>query len=143
MTKGPKEVKVKAAPKYVTGVTKSQGDEEYTSNIKAIGSKQLARAFGMNMGMSAVQQDVLNDLEAKYAVADGVREFVDLGTQVICHLIMQAAIHADNGAQAKAGLPFIKSTAVMLRSTNSSIVKMLDAQTLLQSLAAPRLQTMR
>ena len=125
--KGPKEVKVIAAPKYVTGVTKSQGDEEYTSNIKAFGSKQVARAFGMNMGMSAVQQDVLNDLEAKYGRGDGVREFVDLATQVVCHLIMQAAIHAENGAEAKSGLFYIKNLALDSLIQKPSISGMVDA----------------
>jgi hypothetical protein len=125
--KGPKEVKIKAAPKYVTGVTKSQGDEEYASNIRAFGSKQLARAFGMNMGMSAVQQEILNDLEAKYGSGDGVREFVDLSTQVICHLLIQAATFAVEGTDAKAALPFIYDFAMNKLESTDSISSMLDA----------------
>jgi len=124
--KGLKEVKIKAAPKYVTGVTKSQGDEEYVSNIKAFGSKQLARAFGVNMGMSALQQDILNQLEAKYGSGEGVREFVDLATQVICHLLIQAATHATDGTVSKEALPFIKGYAMHLILSKPSIKDMLD-----------------
>ena len=127
--KGPKEVKVKDAPKYVTGVTKSQGDEEYASNIRAFGAKQLGRAFGMNMGMSAVQQGVLNDLEAKFGSGDGTREFVDLATQVTCHLLIQTAVHANNvtdltGAN---GLPAIRKAIVDEIIAKNSIKAGIDA----------------
>lgn len=119
--RGAKEVKVKDAPKYVTGVTKSQGDEEYASNIRAFGSKQLVRAFGMNMGMSAIQQQVLNELEGKYGSGSGTREFVDLATQVICHLLIQSATHMKS-ANGKDGLPYILKTALdELKSTNSLV----------------------
>lgn len=134
--KGPKEVKVKDAPKYVTGVTKSQGDEEYASNIRAFGAKQLGRAFGMNMGMSAIQQGVLNDFEAKFGSGAGTREFVDLATQVTCHLLIQAAIHMQNVSEmgdTTRGLVPLRDKIVAAIENRSSIVAGIDAAETLQS----------
>jgi hypothetical protein len=134
--KGPKEVKVKDAPKYVTGVTKSQGDEEYASNIRAFGSKQLGRVFGMNMGMSAIQQEVLNTLEAKFGSGAGTREFVDLATQVTCHLLIQAATHLDNVTamgDATTGLKALKDAIVTAIESRSSIVAGIEAAEGIQS----------
>lgn len=125
--KGPKEVKVKAAPKYVTGVTKSQGDEEYKQNLKAFGSKQLARSFGMNMGMLAVQQDVLNSLEGHFGSGGETREFVDLATQVICHLLIQCATYATDSGDLRNGLVSIRDLAVSEVESSSSISAMLKS----------------
>lgn len=122
---GPKEIKIQAAPKYVKGVTKSQGDEEYASNVRAFGAKQLGRAFGMNMNMSAVQQQVLNSFEAKYGSGDNVREFVDLATQVVVHILIQGATHA--GAKDIKQLPEARDLLVSEIIAENSIVKGLEA----------------
>jgi hypothetical protein len=122
---GPKEIKIQAAPKYVKGVTKSQGDEEYASNVRAFGAKQLGRAFGMNMNMSAVQQQVLNSFEAKYGSGDSVREFVDLATQVVVHILIQGATHA--GAKDIKQLPEVRDLLVNEIINDNSIVKGLEA----------------
>ena len=132
--RGPREVKIKIAPKYVEGVTVSQGDEQYRSNIRAFGAKNLAKAFGPNKGMSALEQQTRLDLEQHFSNASGMRDYVNLCTQAICHLVIQGAINMTSASPASDLVGGYNALLAELKgATNGSLVQALSN---LDSLAA-------
>lgn len=96
--RGPQKVKLVIPPMYVPEYTKSQGDSEYASNIRAFGAKQLQRAFGANKGALNVQQEVQIELQRAFGRGTALKPYVDLCTQVIMHEIIQGAVNFDSSA---------------------------------------------
>jgi len=95
--KGPaKRLKLKIAPKYVAGYTKSQGDSEYTSDINAFTAKKLFRAFGSNKGARTLRSELHRELSSHFGSSGMLAQYVDLCTQVIMHLVIQGAVQGDS-----------------------------------------------
>lgn len=105
---GPKKVKVKIGPKYVEGVTKSQGDAQYESELRNTNAMMMGRAFGPNMDLGDVAQDILGDLESHFGSDREVADYIALATQVFCHLCYQATKRASSTGQAGADLAAAK-----------------------------------
>ncbi len=88
--KGKQVVKTKVPAKYV-GVTKAQGDAQYQTNLTRFGAKNLGRAFGVNMSLMELHNDTRAELEAMLGSGAALRDYVDICTEVIIHIIAQAA----------------------------------------------------
>ena len=88
--KGKQVVKTKVPAKYV-GVTKAQGDAQYQTNLTRFGAKNLGRAFGVNMSLMELHNDTRAELEAMLGSGAALRNYVDICTEVIIHIIAQAA----------------------------------------------------
>jgi hypothetical protein len=125
--KGPRSVKAKVGSKYVEGVTKSQGDAMYNSAIRSTGAMALGRAFGPNRGMSEIELDTRLDLEAALGSDKRVREYVDLSTQVICHLIMSAAKRVNTRDEATPLKSAYGAFITVMTGSNPSLVSAIDA----------------
>ena len=126
--RGPQKVKLVIPPMYVPEYTKSQGDSEYASNIRAFGAKQLQRSFGANKGALNVQQDVQIELQRAYGRGTALKPYVDLCTQVIMHLIIQGATNFDNGSDDPEILKNAKELLVEVASdSDKGIVEALKA----------------
>jgi hypothetical protein len=126
--RGPQKVKLVIPPMYVPEYTKSQGDSEYASNIRAFGAKQLQRSFGANKGALNVQQDVQIELQRAYGRGTALKPYVDLCTQVIMHLIIQGATNFDNGSDDPEILKNAKTLLVEIASdSDKGIVEALKA----------------
>ena len=125
--KGPRSVKAKVGSKYVEGVTKSQGDAMYNSAIRSTGAMALGRAFGPNRGMSEIELDTRLELEAALGSDKRVREYVDLSTQVICHLIMSAAKRVSSRDDAMPLKDAYDAFIAVMTGSNPSLVSAIDA----------------
>lgn len=88
--RGTQTVKTKIPAKYV-GVTKAQGDAQYQTNLTRFGAKNLGRAFGVNMSLMELHNDTRAELEAMLGSGAALRDYVDICTEVIIHIIAQAA----------------------------------------------------
>lgn len=88
--KGKQVVKTKVPAKYV-GVTKAQGDAQYQTNLTRFGAKNLGRAFGVNMSLMELHNDTRAELEAMLGSGAALRNYVDICTEVIIHIVAQAA----------------------------------------------------
>lgn len=88
--KGKQTVKTKVPAKYV-GVTNAQGDSQYQTNLTRFGAKNLGRAFGVNMSLQELHDDTRTTIAASLGSGSGLRDYVDLCTQVVIHEIAQAA----------------------------------------------------
>lgn len=88
--KGKQVVKTKVPAKYV-GVTKAQGDAQYQTNLTRFGAKNLGRAFGVNMSLMELHNDTRAELEAMLGSGAALRNYVDICTEVIIHIVGQAA----------------------------------------------------
>ena len=93
---GPKKVKIKIGPKYVEGVTKSQGDAQYESELRNTTAQMMGRAFGKNLDLGDVAQDLKMELEASLGTEGILTQYVELAVQVFCHVVANAVKRASS-----------------------------------------------
>ena len=127
--KGKQVVKTKVPAKYV-GVTKAQGDAQYQTNLTRFGAKNLGRAFGVNMSLMELHNDTRAELEAMLGSGAALRNYVDICTEVIIHIIAQAAARmtAAQSSELKSGYDLYMN---QLRSSSkvSEALKSLNGST--------------
>jgi len=110
---GPRKVKVKIGPKYVEGVTKSQGDAQYESELRNTNAQMMGRAFGKNMDLGDVAVDVQGELEAHFGSDRDIAHYIALSTQVLCHLLYQGTKRAGDSSIAKKDLAAAKKAFML------------------------------
>jgi hypothetical protein len=106
--KGKQTVKTKVPAKYV-GVTNAQGDSQYQTNLTRFGARNLGRAFGVNMSLQELHDDTRKAIAAALGTGQQLSTYVDLCTQVVIHLIAQAAarMQASQSGQLSDGYGFM------------------------------------
>ena len=78
---------MKIGPKYVAGVTKSQGDAQYESELRKTDAQMMGRAFGKNLDLGDVAQDLQLSLEQSLGSDRELSQYISLAVQVFCHVV--------------------------------------------------------
>jgi len=125
---GPRKVKVKIGPKYVEGVTKSQGDAQYESELRNTNAQMMGRAFGRNMDLGDVAVDVQGELEGHFGSDRAISHYIELSTQVLCHLLYQGTKRAEDSSIAKTDLAAAKKAFMLaMEDPTKGLVKAIGA----------------
>jgi len=114
--KEPTKTKRRATRKFVAkGLSDSEyrkfaqsEDSKLASNIEKFGPRRLGNAFGPNKGMDQIEMELRRTLGSRFHGTKALNEYAELSTQVICHLLIQAAINMTNASSSSALLQTYK-----------------------------------